>query len=77
MSTVSMPSAPFVDRRSSEPSTGRAMNERRQFANSHDELSPEARELATAIDEYKLMHRRRYITFEEMLSVIKGIGYHK
>ncbi len=41
------------------------------------ELSPDARELATAIDNYKLQHRRRFITFEEMLYVMKMLGYHK
>lgn len=69
--------APFVDRRSyvsDGPIPGR---ERRQFTNSHDGLSPPARELATAIDEYKLRHRRRFITYEEMLAVMQSLGYHK
>lgn len=68
---------PFVDRRGpsvDDPYLGR---ERRQFTNSHDELSPDARELATAIDNYKLQHRRRFITFEEMLFVMKQLGYKK
>ena len=52
-------------------------HERRQFTNSHEELSPAARELARAIDTYKLRHRRRFITFEEMLSVIQSLGYSK
>lgn len=30
-----------------------------------------------AIDSYKLEHRRRYVTFEEMLQVINQLGYHK
>lgn len=66
----------FVDRRgASNPAVpGR---ERRQFTNSHSELSPDARELATAIDQYKLQHRRRFITFEEMLTVIQDLGYTK
>ena len=51
--------------------------ERRQFANSYEELTPEARELAQAIDSYKLMHRRRFITYEEMLSVVKTLGYRR
>ena len=51
--------------------------ERRQFANSHEELSPDAKELALAIDGYKLRHRRRFITYEEMLAVIKGLGYQR
>ena len=49
--------------------------ERRQFANSYDELSPDAAELARAIDGYKVQHRRRFVTFEEMLAVIKSLGY--
>jgi len=68
----------FIDRRESGAACRIAPNvERRQFANSHDSLSPEAHELADAIDSYKLVHRRRFITYEEMLSVITGLGYHK
>jgi hypothetical protein len=66
---------PFVDRRNHISPAGAPQRERRQFTNSHEELSPEARDLAQAIDSYKLMHRRRFITYEEMLSVIKSIGY--
>jgi hypothetical protein len=63
----------FIDRRGS---TGAAPGvERRQFTNSHENLSPEARELAQAIDGYKLMHRRRFITCEEMLAIVKELGY--
>lgn len=51
--------------------------ERRQFADSHAELSPAAQELAAAIDNYKRMHRRRFITHEEMVAVIQSLGYHK
>jgi hypothetical protein len=54
---------------------GALHRERRQFTNSHDELTPDARELAQAIDSYKLIHRRRFITYEEMLSVVKSLGY--
>jgi len=66
----------FVDRRK-KPIDSPEGIERRQFADSHDELSPEANELAKAIDQYKLHHRRRFITYEEMLSVIKSLGYTK
>ena len=75
--TVEPLPAPFLDRRQHAAAAGTPSRERRQFANSHDELSPEARELAFAIDAYKLMHRRRFITFEEMLSVMKELGYKK
>ena len=71
------PVEPFADRRSPDPSDRSPMRERRQFANSHEDLSPEAAELAKAIDEYKLFHRRRFITFEEMLSILGSLGYHK
>ncbi|QDT00494.1 hypothetical protein [Adhaeretor mobilis] len=68
---------PFIDRRHAGAEESPAGRERRQFANSHDDLSPEAGELASAIDNYKLRHRRRFINFEEMLSVMKSIGYAK
>ena len=67
----------FVDRRRSTSNEYSPVVERRQFSNSHDELSPGARELAKAIDEYKLRHRRRFITYEEILSVITELGYTK
>ncbi len=68
---------PFFDRRGPagiEPMPG---VERRQFGNSHDDLSPEAAELAQAVDQYKLLHRRRFVTFEEILGVVKSLGYHR
>jgi len=71
------PVAPFIDRRSGDLPGLPPTVERRQFANSHEELSPDARELAEAIDGYKLRHRRRFITFEEMLSVFKSLGYRR
>lgn len=67
----------FVDRRNYDVGGLVQGTERRQFANSHDGLSPEARELAVAVDGYKLRHRRRFITYEEMLTVIKTLGYKK
>jgi hypothetical protein len=66
---------PFIDRRNYDHPQSAPNRERRQFTNSHDELSPEARALAQAIDSYKLMHRRRFITYEEMLAVVKSLGY--
>ena len=77
MPALSPPLAPFVNRRGHDSEVGRPLHERRQFANSYDDLSPEARQLATAIDEYKLVHRRRFITYEEMLAVVKSLGYSK
>jgi hypothetical protein len=65
----------FPDRRAA--SGDRPSVERRQFADGRDDLSPEARELANAVDAYKRIHRRRFITHEEMIAVIKSLGYAK
>jgi len=68
----------FVDRRQSSGGTRPDGGpERRQFRDSREGLSFEARELADAIDQYKLMHRRRFITYEELYDVITSLGYHK
>jgi len=66
---------PFIDRRNYSAQAGAPQRERRQFTNSYEDLSPEARLLAQAIDTYKLVHRRRFITYEEMLAVVKSLGY--
>jgi hypothetical protein len=66
----------FVDRRRSE-GTAPPGRERRQFGNTYEEFSPEVRELALAIDQYKLRHHRRFITYDELLAVIQSLGYHK
>ncbi len=75
--SLAAPSTIFTDRRIYDPAIDRPARERRQFTNTHDELSPEAHELAGAIDSYKLQHRRRFITCEEMLLVMKSLGYRK
>ena len=67
---------PFPERREPNPMIQPTV-ERRQFGNSHAELSEEARQLGLAIDQYKLVHRRRYITYEEMLNVVKSLGYRR
>lgn len=66
----------FVDRRQNAQNAPYGV-ERRQFGNSYNHLSPAARELAEAIDGYKVQHRRRYVTYEEMLQVIQSLGYHR
>lgn len=75
---VELPASSFVDRRGG-PFSGETTvtRERRQFVDSHSGLSEDAQELAMAIDNYKLMHRRRFITYEEMLNVVKSLGYHR
>jgi hypothetical protein len=66
----------FVDRRDQE-GEGFQGRERRQFSDSREATAPEVRELAEAVDAYKLQHRRRFITFEELHDVIRGLGYSK
>lgn len=76
LTDASIPSSTFVDRRNEVTATPPGV-ERRQFTNSHTHLSPAACELAMAIDDYKVQHRRRFITYEEMLAVIQQLGYCK
>jgi hypothetical protein len=70
---------PFVQRRGMNPNAAPppGVERRNAFSNAYDGLSPDAQELAEAIDQYKFQNRRRFITYEEMLSVIVSIGYHK
>ncbi len=65
--------ASFVDRRQ-QLGTG-DQGERRQFGNSYNKLSSEGRQLAEAIDAYKVDHHRRYITTDELLGVLGKLGY--
>lgn len=67
----------FVDRRSVDGTNRAGGPERRQFRASAENLLPEVAELSQAVDQYKLRHRRRFITFEELLHVITELGYHK
>ena len=67
----------FVDRRNYSNPQGSPAFERRQFTNSHNELTPDARELALAVDQYKLEHRRRFVNYEELMNIVKGLGYEK
>jgi hypothetical protein len=69
--------AEFADRRQSPSSTWAGGFERRQFGNSYNSAREEVNELAIAIDQYKLRHRRRFITFEELYDVITVLGYHR
>lgn len=69
--------AGFVDRR--DPSRQRKSTglERRQFSDGHNNLSSDAAELGRAVDQYKLENHRRFVTYEELLSVIQSLGYTK
>lgn len=67
--------ARFAERRRAE--AGAPGVERRQFSDSRQTSRPEIDELARAIDQYKLLHRRRFITFEELYDVMMSLGYHR
>ena len=66
----------FVDRRQAS-GMRKDGGERRQFIDSRRTFRPEVIELAEAVDQYKLRHRRRFITFEELFDVIVELGYQK
>ncbi len=67
----------FVDRRAGSEAGRVAGSERRQFSASVSATRPEIAELAEAVDQYKLRHRRRFITFEELYDVMSELGYRK
>lgn len=69
--------AEFVDRRQAQGGARPDGPERRQFTNSTESMRPEVAELAQAVDQYKLRHRRRFITYEELYNVMASLGYHK
>lgn len=72
------PGVTFEDRRQNrDDQRPDGVRERRQFSNSYNSENEDVNELAQAIDQYKLLHRRRFITFEELHSVVTGLGYHK
>jgi len=74
---LDVPTKQFVDRRDYSTQEQTQTGERRQFTSTHDNLSPDAQELAQAIDQYKVRHRRRFITYEEIITVVKSLGYHR
>ena len=67
----------FIDRRAGMEAGRQAGPERRQFSASVSATRPEIAELSEAVDQYKLRHRRRFITFEELYDVMAELGYHK
>lgn len=73
---ISTPPA-FIDRRSQTNDQSPGGVERRQFRDGDRSLRPEVAELADAIDNYKIKHRRRFITFEELYDVMVSLGYHR
>jgi hypothetical protein len=67
----------FADRRKHGADSNAAALERRQFRDGNRSARPEVVEFADAIDEYKITHRRRFVTFEELYDVMSSLGYHK
>jgi hypothetical protein len=67
----------FIDRRQTPLAGANNPGERRQFGSSHLGLSEQGRELAFAIDQYKVQNHRRYLTCDEMLRVLTDLGYEK
>ncbi len=74
---VEAPPAGFIERRQRDQGTAPAVAERRQFRDGNRSARPEVAELANAIDDYKVAHHRRFITFEELFDVMASLGYHK
>jgi len=77
MATVFGSQQPFVDRRARGNEENYDGPNRRQFSNSYNSARAEVNELAAAIDQYKMRHRRRFITYEELYDVIAELGYTK
>ena len=77
LQTVAPESSNFTDRRQASGSRPEGVGERRQFINARQLGRPEVQELAEAVDQYKLRHRRRFITFEELFDVMASLGYHR
>ncbi len=67
----------FVDRRRTAGGSRPDGPERRQFRDGRASSRAEVEELAQAIDQYKLRHRRRFITFDELYDVLLDLGYRK
>jgi len=67
----------FMDRRQRDDGASTTGPERRQFRDGNRSSRPEVAELADAVDDYKVAHRRRFITFEELFDVMASLGYHK
>ena len=65
----------FVQRRPASSRYEQAGIERRQFPNVGVEFSDEGQELAQAIDLYKFENKQQRVNVEELLSIMKSLGY--
>ncbi len=66
----------FIDRRRADTGAD-AGRERRQFRDGNRSARPEVAEFADAVDQYKMTHRRRFITYEELFDVFCSLGYRR
>ena len=71
------PTQSFVERRAFRPGATRTADGTAAVRQQLRRAFPRSPELGRAIDEYKLRHRRRFITYEETLSIIQSLGYHR
>ena len=69
--------AGFADRRRQSGAASPPGVERRQFRDGTQSGRSEVAELAAAVDDYKIAHRRRFITFEELFDLMSSLGYHR
>lgn len=67
----------FEERRQGNRHSSSPGFERRQFQDGKRSDRSEVSEFATAVDEYKIANRRRFITFDELYDVFTSLGYHK
>jgi len=67
---LQLKSADFEERRTSGGVATSGRVERRQFRDGKRSANPNVAELADAVDQYKLQHRRRFITYEELYAVL-------
>jgi len=65
----------FVKRRPASSRYEQAGIERRQFPNVGIELSAEAEELGHAIDLFKFTNEKKRVNAEELLTIIRSLGY--
>jgi hypothetical protein len=75
-STVTQNGLAYVDRRHAAAGLN-GEREPRSFDDAFRSYRPEVTELAEAVDQYKLRHRRRFLTFDELYDVLAELGYSK
>lgn len=74
-SSVENPTGAVADRRKSYPDYSPLGRDRRQFGANYDDLTIAGRDIAVAIDRYKVEHHRRFINADELLAIILSTGY--